>query len=151
PREPPPRCAVIQKSSAVSDFRNIDATERSCLCTYLTRRADVELPLGGAYFGTNPTNPSPTACASAMSSHSVENNAPGTPGCWLRAADERAGTDRLQCGGGRDRSWRRVLQGPRLRRLVGTCRPEADLDRGPYDPRQDIEAWQSLPPCSLRP
>ena len=29
-------------------------------------------------------------------------------------------------------------------------RSQADLDRGPYDPRQDIPAWQSLPASSVR-
>jgi transposase len=48
---------------------------------------------------------------------------------------------------GRDRHRRCVLEGPRLRRLA---RPgaEADLDRRPHDPRQHIEARQSL---SARP
>ena len=44
-------------------------------------------------------------------------------------------------------SWRCVLQRPRLCRLAG-ARSETDLDRGPHDPRQDIQARQSL---SARP
>jgi transposase len=60
-----------------------------------------------------------------------------------------AGCERLMSvpGIGRSspaRGWQRSAlemrsQRPRLRRLVG-ARSEADLDRGPHDPRQDIEA-----------
>jgi hypothetical protein len=69
----------------------------------------------------------------------------------MRAADERPRyrTDHLQRHGGRDRDRRCVLQRPRLRRMAGPS-PQADLDRRPYHPRQDIEAWQSLPACSVR-
>ena len=58
----------------------------------------------------------------------------------LRAADERARhrPDHLQRDGGRDRHWRWVLQRPRLCRLAG-ARPQADLDRGPHHPGQDIK------------
>ena len=45
----------------------------------------------------------------------------------------------LQRDGSGYRRWRCVLQGPRLRRLAGPC-PQADLDRRPHHPRQDIEA-----------
>ncbi len=53
-----------------------------------------------------------------------------TARCRLRAADERAGhrPDHLQRDGGRDRHRRRVLQGPRLRRLA-RAGAQADLDR----------------------
>src|SRR6266540_7299659 len=49
-----------------------------------------------------------------------------------------------------DWQWGCVPQGPRLRRLAG-ARPQADLDWGSHDPRQDIEAWQSLPAGPVRP
>ena len=72
-------------------------------------------------------------------------------GLRLRAADERARhrADHLQRDGGRDRRWRCVLQRPRLRRLAG-ARPKTDVDRGPHDPGQDIQARQSLPARSVR-
>jgi transposase len=41
------------------------------------------------------------------------------------------------------------FQRPRLRRLVG-ARPQADIDRRPHHPRQDIEARQSLPAGFVR-
>ncbi len=46
-------------------------------------------------------------------------------------------------------SWRSVHQRPRLRRLAGAG-PEADIDRRPHDPRQDIQARQSLPARPVR-
>jgi hypothetical protein len=58
--------------------------------------------------------------------------------------------DHLQRDGGCDWRWGCVRKGPRLRRLAG-ARPQADLDWGPHDPRQDIEAWQSLPARPVRP
>jgi transposase len=45
----------------------------------------------------------------------------------------------LQRDGSGYRRWRCVLQGPRLRRLAGPC-PQADIDRRPHYPRQDIKA-----------
>ena len=59
------------------------------------------------------------------------------------------GADHLQRDGSRDRHWGCVHEGPRLRRLAG-ARAKADLDRGPYHPRQDIQARQSLPAGSVR-
>ena len=47
------------------------------------------------------------------------------------------------------RRWRCVLQRPRLRRLAG-ARPEANLDGRSHDPRQDIQARQSLPARPVR-
>ena len=40
-------------------------------------------------------------------------------------------------------------KGPRFCRLA-RARSQADLDRGPYHPRQGIQAWQSLPASSVR-
>jgi transposase len=50
----------------------------------------------------------------------------------MRAADDgtRHRTNHLECDGRRDRQWRRVLKGPRLRRLARTG-AQADLDRRP--------------------
>jgi hypothetical protein len=72
------------------------------------------------------------------------------PGCQLRAADERAGVGPIISSAMVDRRGGCVQQGPRLRRLAG-ARAKGDLDRGPYHPRQDIQAWQSLPamPASI--
>ena len=42
-----------------------------------------------------------------------------------------------------------LLKRPRLRRLAGP-RAQADLDWRPHHPRQDIEARQPLPACSIR-
>ena len=72
-------------------------------------------------------------------------------GCWLRAPDERAGhrPDHLQRDGRRDRLRRRVLEGPRLRRLA-RAGAEADVDGRPHDPGQDLEARQSLPARAVR-
>src|SRR5215472_1097368 len=69
----------------------------------------------------------------------------------LQAADERAGdrADHLQRDGGRNRRWRYLLQRPRLRRLAG-ARSQANLYGRPHGPRQDIEAWQSLPARLVR-
>src|SRR5713101_5894744 len=69
----------------------------------------------------------------------------------MPAADDGAWhrTDHLERDGGRDRQWRGVLEGPRLRRLAWTG-AQADLDGGPYNPRQDIEARQSLPARPVR-
>ena len=63
-------------------------------------------------------------------------------GAWHRA-------DHFERHGGRDRHWRRILQRPRLRRLARTG-AQADLDGRPHDPRQNIEARQSLPARSVR-
>ena len=73
------------------------------------------------------------------------------PGCRLRATDERTWhrPDHLQCDGGRDRPRRGVLEGPRLRRLARP-RSQADIDRRPHHPGQDIQARQSLPAGSVR-
>ena len=60
-------------------------------------------------------------------------------------ADQDAGCKRRD--GCRDRQWRCVLQRSRLRCLAGTG-AQADLDRRPHDPRQDIQTRQSL---SARP
>jgi hypothetical protein len=58
-------------------------------------------------------------------------------------------TNHLKRDGRRDRQWHGVLKGPRLRRLArsGT---QADLDWRPHNPRQDIEAGQSLPARPVR-
>src|SRR6266571_1563376 len=66
------------------------------------------------------------------------------PRCRLRAADERAGdrADHLQRDGGCHWQWRCVRKRPRLRRLAG-ARPQADLDWGSHDPRQDIDGSSS--------
>src|SRR6266404_5543057 len=63
----------------------------------------------------------------------------------MRAVDDSARhrTDHLERDGCGDRQWRGVLEGERLRRLAWTG-TQADLDRRPPDPRQDIEARQSL-------
>jgi hypothetical protein len=63
------------------------------------------------------------------------------PGRGLRAADQRARyrADHLQRDGSGDWCGRCILQGPRFRRLAGS-RSQANLDRGPHDPRQDIKA-----------
>ena len=55
----------------------------------------------------------------------------------------------IQRDGGRDRRWGCVHQGSRLCRLAG-ARSQADIDRRPYHPRQDIQARQSLPAGSVR-
>src|SRR5437667_793085 len=69
----------------------------------------------------------------------------------MRAADDgaRHWPDHLERDGGRDRHWRRVLERSRLRRLAWTG-AEADIDRRPHDPRQDIKARQSLFAQSVR-
>src|SRR6266702_2737868 len=59
-------------------------------------------------------------------------NIAGRMTAWYRA-------DHLQRDGSGNRHRRCVLQRPRLRRLAGPC-PQADIDRGPHHPRQDIEA-----------
>src|SRR5262249_12425361 len=48
------------------------------------------------------------------------------------------------------RNRRRVLQGPRLRRLA-RAGPETNLDGRPDNPRQHIQARQSLSACPVRP
>jgi hypothetical protein len=58
-------------------------------------------------------------------------------------------TNHLQRDGGRDRGWRCILQRPRLCRLAG-ARPAPDVDRGPHDSGQDIQARQSLPARPVR-
>jgi hypothetical protein len=55
----------------------------------------------------------------------------------------------LERDGGRDRNRGGVLERPRLRRLA-RIGAEADIDRRPHDPRQHIEARQSLPARSVR-
>src|SRR5260370_5541587 len=62
----------------------------------------------------------------------------------LRAIEELASDWRA-------RWWPRsaILEGPRLRRLAWTG-AQADLDGGPYNPWQDIEARQSLPARPVR-
>ena len=69
----------------------------------------------------------------------------------MRAPDDgaRHRADHLERHGGRDRHWRRILQGPRLRRLARTG-AEADLDGRPHDPRQNLQARQSLSARSVR-
>ena len=57
--------------------------------------------------------------------------------------------DHLQCDGGRDRPRRSVLEGTRLRRLARP-RSQADIDRRPHHPGQDIQARQSLPARPVR-
>src|SRR5882672_7184230 len=52
-------------------------------------------------------------------------------------------------GGSGDRRRRCILQGPRLRRLAGPG-SQANLDRRPHHPRQDIETRQPLPTGSVR-
>ena len=49
----------------------------------------------------------------------------------------------------RDRYWRCFHQRSRLRCLAGLG-PQADVDRRPHHPRQDIQAGQSLPARSVR-
>ena len=80
-----------------------------------------------------------------------QDRSPGTGRRRLRATDERAWhwPDHLQRDGGGNRHGRCVLQGPRLCRLAGIG-SKADLDRRPHDPRQDIQARQSLPACPVR-
>ena len=58
-------------------------------------------------------------------------------------------TDHLQRHGRRDRDWRQLLQGSRLCRMA-RAGSEANLDRGPHHPRQNIEAGQSLPARPVR-
>jgi hypothetical protein len=50
-------------------------------------------------------------------------------------------TDHFERHGGRDRHWRRILQTPRYRRLA-RIGAQADLDRRPHDPRQNLQARQ---------
>ena len=75
-----------------------------------------------------------------------------TPGCWLRAADERAWhwADHLQRDGGHDQHWRGVLQRPRLRCLAG-ARSQADPTGDRTILGKNIETRQSLPEGSVRP
>src|SRR6516164_12598 len=49
----------------------------------------------------------------------------------------------IERDGGGDRYWRCVFERPRLRGLARTG-AQTDVDRRPHDPRQHIEAWQSL-------
>jgi hypothetical protein len=69
----------------------------------------------------------------------------------LRATDDGPGhrPDHLERDGGRDRHRRCVLERPRLRRLA-RARAETAIDRRPHDPRQHIEARQSLFAQSVR-
>src|SRR6266567_6973987 len=69
-------------------------------------------------------------------------NIAGRMTAWYRA-------DHLQRDGSGNRHRRCVLQRPRLRRLAGPC-PQADIDRGPHHPRQDIETRQPLLAGSVR-
>ena len=75
----------------------------------------------------------------------------GQTGRRMRTPDEhpRHRTDHLQRHGRRDRDRRQLLQGSRLCRMA-RAGSEANLDRGPHDPRQNIEAGQSLPARSVR-
>ena len=70
----------------------------------------------------------------------------------MRAVDDgaRHRADHLERDGSRDRQWRRVLQGPRLRCLARTG-AETDLDGRSHDPRQHIQARQSLSARPVRP
>ena len=69
----------------------------------------------------------------------------------MRTPDERPWhrTDHLQRHGRRDRDRRQLLQGSRLCRMA-RAGSEANLDRGPHHPRQNIEAGQSLPARPVR-
>ena len=75
----------------------------------------------------------------------------GQTGRRMRTPDEhpRHRTDHLQRHGRRDRDWRQLLQGSRLCRMA-RAGSEANLDRGPHHPRQNIEAGQSLPARPVR-
>ena len=75
----------------------------------------------------------------------------GQTGRRMRTLDEhpRHRTDHLQRHGRRDRDRRQLLQGSRLCRMA-RAGSEANLDRGPHDPRQNIEAGQSLPARPVR-
>ena len=82
-------------------------------------------------------------------SSEIEELAKRDAGCERSDEHPRHRTDHLQRHGRRDRDWRQLLQGSRLCRMarVGS---EANLDRGPHDPRQNIEAGQSLPARPVR-
>src|SRR3954452_9211448 len=69
----------------------------------------------------------------------------------MRTLDEhpRHRTDHLQRHGRRDRDWRQLLQGSRLR-CMARVGSEANLDRGPHHARQNIEVGQSLPARPVR-
>src|SRR6266581_1428447 len=69
----------------------------------------------------------------------------------MQSADDgaRRGADHLERDGCRNWHWRCVLQRSRLRRLAWTG-AQADIDWRPHDPRQDIEARQSLPARPVR-
>src|SRR5262249_13014358 len=71
------------------------------------------------------------------------------PGCERLMSVPGIPANYLQRDGSCDRRWRRVLERPRLRRLAGSS-PQANLDRRPHHPGQDIEARQSLPVGSVR-
>ena len=75
----------------------------------------------------------------------------GQTGRRMRTPDEhpRHRTDHLQRHGRRDRDRRQLLQGSRLCRMA-RAGSEANLDRGPHHPRQNIEAGQSLPARPVR-
>src|SRR5215471_17832644 len=69
----------------------------------------------------------------------------------MRAIDERTGhwADHLQCNGGGNWNWGRLLKRPRLRCLVRPG-PQANLDWRPHYPWQDLQTRQSLPARSIR-
>src|SRR5712691_6662601 len=69
----------------------------------------------------------------------------------MQSADDgaRRGAKQLERDGCRNWHWRCVLQRSRLRRLAWTG-AQADIDWRPHDPRQDIEARQSLPARPVR-
>ena len=75
----------------------------------------------------------------------------GQTGRWMRTPDERPWhrTDYLQRHGRRDRDRQQLLQRSRLC-CMARAGSEANLDRGPYHPRQNIEAGQSLPARPVR-
>jgi hypothetical protein len=66
-------------------------------------------------------------------------------GCRLWASDDGAGhwPNHLERDGGYDRRRRHVDEGPRLRRLA-RHRAQTDLDRGPHDSRQDLQAREQV-------
>src|SRR6185437_10180631 len=82
-------------------------------------------------------------------SSEIEELAKRDAGCERLMSVPRHRTDHLQRHGRRDRDWRQLLQGSRLCRMA-RAGSEANLDRGPHHPRQNIEAGQSLPARPVR-